>query len=57
MGDWGRACGLCYVGGILERTRPFAGSRSRWEDNIKIDVQEVGWEDVDWSNLAEDGDK
>jgi hypothetical protein len=41
----------------LERNRPFARSRSGWEDNIKIDVQEVGWEDVDWCNVAEDVDK
>jgi len=43
--------------GKLERKRPFAISRSRWEDNIKIGIQEVGWEDVDCCNLAEDVDK
>jgi hypothetical protein len=43
--------------GKLERKEPFARSRSRWEDNIKIYVQEVGWEAVDWHNLAEDRDK
>jgi hypothetical protein len=21
----------------------------RWDDNIKMDVREIGWEDVDWS--------
>jgi len=28
--------------------------RCRWEDNIKIDLQEVGWEGMDWIGLAED---
>jgi hypothetical protein len=49
-GMWYMLCGRkekCMQGGKLESNRPFAGSRSRWEDNIKIDVQEVGWEDVD----------
>jgi hypothetical protein len=28
----------------------------RWEDNIKMDFQEVGCEGMDWMNLAQDGD-
>ena len=28
----------------LEEKRPLGGSRRRWEDNIMIDLQEVGWE-------------
>jgi hypothetical protein len=27
-------------------------SRHRWEDNIKIDLEEVEWEVVDWIDLA-----
>jgi hypothetical protein len=30
--------------------------RRRWEDNIKIDLQEVGFGDMDWIELAEDRD-
>jgi len=30
--------------------------RSRWEDNIKIDLQEVGCRSVDWIDLAQDRD-
>ena len=30
--------------------------RGSWEDNIKMDVQEVEWEDVDWVKLAQDRD-
>jgi hypothetical protein len=29
----------------------------RWEDNIRIDLTEIGWELVDWIHLAEDRDK
>jgi len=48
---WGRgACstfggrrGMCMVlVGKPEGTRPFGRARHRWEDNIKMDLQEVG---------------
>jgi hypothetical protein len=32
--------------------RPLGRSRCRWEDNIKIDLQEVGWGGKDWIALA-----
>jgi len=31
--------------------------RLRWEDNIKMDLQEVGCESVDWIDLAQDRDR
>ena len=34
--------------------RPLGRSRCRWEDNIKMDLQEVGWRDMDWIYLAQD---
>jgi hypothetical protein len=37
--------------------RPLERPRRRWEDNIKIDLREVGWEDVDWIDLAQDRDR
>jgi hypothetical protein len=33
--------------------RPLGRPRRRWEDNIKMDIQEVGW-DTDWIELAQD---
>ena len=30
--------------------------RHRWEDTIKMDIQEVGWGVMDWIDLAQDGD-
>jgi hypothetical protein len=31
--------------------------RSRWEDNIKMDLREIGFGDVDWINWAQDRDR
>jgi len=31
--------------------------RRRWEDNIKMDLKEVGCEGMDWIQLAQDRDK
>jgi hypothetical protein len=30
--------------------------RCRWVNNIKMDLREVGWNDMDWINLAQDKD-
>lgn len=38
-----------------EGRRPLGRLRRKWEDNnVKVDLQEVGWESVDWINLAQD---
>jgi hypothetical protein len=39
-----------------EGKRPLGKPRSRWDDNIKMDLREIGWE-VDWIHLAEDKDQ
>jgi hypothetical protein len=31
--------------------------RRKWEDSIKIDLQEVGCWDMDWIDLAQDSDR
>jgi hypothetical protein len=28
--------------------------RHRWMDNIKIELRETGWDDMDWTDLAQD---
>jgi hypothetical protein len=33
--------------GKLEGKRPFGRPRRRWEDNIRMDLKEIGWEGVD----------
>jgi hypothetical protein len=42
--------------GKPEGKRPLRGPRRRWEDNIKIDLQEVGCRGMDWIELAQDID-
>jgi len=37
--------------------RPLGRLRRRWEDNIKMDLQEVGCGDIDWIDLAQDRDR
>jgi hypothetical protein len=34
--------------------RPLRRARRRWVDNIRMDLGEVGWGDVDWIDLAQD---
>jgi len=43
--------------GKPEGRRPLARHRRRWEDNNKMDVQEVGSGGMDWSELAQDRDR
>jgi hypothetical protein len=38
--------------GKPEGKRPFGRPRRRWEDNIKMDLQEMGCVGTDWSELA-----
>ena len=40
--------------GKPEGKRPFGRSRRRWEDNIKMDLQEVRCGGMDWIDLAQD---
>jgi hypothetical protein len=39
--------------GMPEGKRP----RRRWVDNIKMDLRELGWDVVDWIELAQDRDQ
>ncbi|KAJ4438940.1 hypothetical protein ANN_14894 [Periplaneta americana] len=40
-----------------EGKRPLGRPRRRWEDNIKMDLREVGYDDREWINLAQDRDQ
>jgi hypothetical protein len=40
--------------GKPEGRRPLGRPRRRWVDNIRIDLGELGWGDVDWIGLAQD---
>ena len=61
----GEACSMCgetggeyrVMLGKLERKRPLGRPRCRWEDNIKMDLQEEGYGGMDWIELAQDRDR
>jgi len=52
---WWHALQLKFVPDVLPEAlgRP----RCRWEDNINMDLQELGWGDTDWIELAQDKDR
>jgi hypothetical protein len=39
-----------------EGKRPLGRLTSRWEDDIKMDLKEIGWSGMDWIDLAQDMD-
>jgi hypothetical protein len=49
-------CTGCLVG-KPEGKRPLGRPRCRWEDNIKMDLQEAGGGRGDWMELAQDRDR
>jgi hypothetical protein len=63
MNEIGRACSThgemrnaykIWVGSPV-RKRPLRRPRLRWEDNIKMVFQEIGWEGVDWTYVVQIG--
>jgi hypothetical protein len=55
MGD-GRSVHMILLG-KPERKRPLGRPTRRWEDNIQMDLQELGWGCGDWMELAQDRDR
>jgi hypothetical protein len=54
----GERRGVCRVlVGNREGKRRLGRPRCRWEDNIKMDLQEVGFRGMDWIELAQDRDR
>ena len=43
--------------GKPERKKPLGRPRCKWEDNIKMDLREVGCDPGEWLYLAEDRDQ
>jgi hypothetical protein len=53
----GEVRGAYILVGRPEGRRPLGRPRRRWEDNIKIDLRETGFGDVDQIYLAQDRDR
>jgi hypothetical protein len=43
--------------GKSEGKRLLGRPRRRWVDNIKMDLREIEWDDMDWINLTQDRDQ
>jgi hypothetical protein len=43
--------------GKPEGKRPLGRHRSRWVDNIKMHLREIGWDGMDWIDVAGDRDQ
>ncbi|KAJ4431854.1 hypothetical protein ANN_20460 [Periplaneta americana] len=64
--EMGRACSTygriqkCIFRVLVGRPagkRPLGRPRRRWEDNIEMDLREVGYDDREWINLSQDRDQ
>jgi hypothetical protein len=43
--------------GKPEGKRPLVRPKRRWEDNVRMDLRETGWNGMDWIHLAWDSDQ
>jgi hypothetical protein len=43
--------------GKPEGKRPLGRPKHKWLDNIKMDLREIGWDGIDWIDLAQDRDQ
>jgi hypothetical protein len=55
MGE--KRCVYRALVGKTEGKRSLGRPRRRWEDNIEMDLQEVGCGGIDWIELAQDRDR
>jgi hypothetical protein len=45
------------LAGKPEGKSPMGRPRCMWVDNIKIDLREMGWDGMDWIDVAQDTDQ
>jgi hypothetical protein len=55
MGEKSNACRILV--GKPEGKRPLGRHRRRWLNNNKMDLREIGWDGMDWIDLAQDRDQ
>jgi len=55
---WGRRDAYWVLVGKLEGKRPLGRPRLRWEDSIKVHLQEFKWRgDMNWIDLGQDKER
>jgi hypothetical protein len=52
--EWGKRNTYRLLVGKQNGKRQLGRPRGKWVDNIKMDIGEIGWGDVDWIGLAQD---
>jgi hypothetical protein len=55
IGKRRNACGILV--GKAEEKKPLRRPRHRWVDNMKMDLREIGWVDMDCTGLAQERGK
>jgi hypothetical protein len=45
------------IGGKVRRKRPLGRRRHRWVDDVKLNLREIGWDGMNWTDLAQDIDQ
>jgi hypothetical protein len=48
---------MSIIGGKASWKKPLERSIHRWMDNIKMDLREIGWDGVNWIDMAQDRDQ
>jgi hypothetical protein len=51
---WAKRNAYSILVGTPEGKRPLARPRRRWVDNNKVDLREIGWNGMDWIDLAQE---
>jgi hypothetical protein len=61
LSNLGNNCNLTLFNRILvgnpEGERPLGRPRRRWLDNNKLDLRDIGWDGMEWIDLAQDRDQ
>jgi hypothetical protein len=53
--EWGEKSNAYRIlMGKTEGMKPLGRPRRRWVDNIRMDLGEIGWDGMDWIELAQD---
>jgi hypothetical protein len=55
--NWGKRNAYRILVGKPESKRPLGRLRYRWTDNIKMGLRQIGWDGMDWIDLAQDRDQ
>jgi hypothetical protein len=53
---WGKRNAYRILAGKPDGQKPLGRQRRSWMNNIKMDLREIGWDGMDWIDLAQNRD-